>query len=140
MPTDPKLELLRQVPLFNRLGKRDLEQLGALADEIDVPNDKVLMRQGETGAEMFVISAGRVRIERDGREIAQLGPGSWIGEMALLSEAPRNATATALEPSTLFVVAHREFHSLMNNMPSVRDAVLECVADRLRAASPDEAG
>ncbi len=137
MATDPKLELLSKVPLFNRLGKRELQQLGALADEVDVSAGKVLMRQGETGAEMLVISSGRVRVERDGREIAELGPGSWVGEMALLSEGPRTATVTTLEPATLFVLAHREFHSLMNAMPSVRDSVLECVADRIRAASPD---
>lgn len=140
MATDPKLELLSQVPLFQRLGKKELQQLGKLADEVDVPADKVLMRQGELGAEMLIISAGRVSVERDGRQVAELGPGSWIGEMALLSEAPRNATVTTLEPATLFVVGHREFHSLMNSMPSVKDAVLECVADRIRAASPEAAG
>jgi CRP-like cAMP-binding protein len=140
MATDPKLKLLSEVPLFQRLGKKELQRLGQLADEVDVPAGKVLMRQGEQGAEMLVISAGRVRVERDGRQVAELGRGSWIGEMALLSEAPRNATVTALEPATLFVVGHREFHSLMNSMPSVRDAVLECVADRIRATSPEAAG
>jgi CRP/FNR family transcriptional regulator, cyclic AMP receptor protein len=140
MATDPKLKLLSEVPLFQRLGKKELQRLGQLADEVDVPAGKVLMRQGEHGAEMLVISAGRVRVERDGSQVAELDRGSWIGEMALLSEAPRNATVTALEPTTLFVVGHREFHSLMNSMPSVRDAVLECVADRIRATSPEAAG
>jgi CRP-like cAMP-binding protein len=137
MATDPKLELLKHVPLFKRLGKKELQRLGQLADEVDVPAGKVLMRQGESAAEMAVISTGRVRVERDGHEVAQLGPGSWIGEMALVSEAPRNATVTAIDPSRLFIVGHREFHSLMNSMPSVRDGILECLAERARESSTD---
>ena len=132
MPSDPKLDLLSRVPLFERLGEREMERLGQLADEVDAPADRVLMRQDDHGAEMFVISAGRVRIDRDGSTLAELGPGDWFGEMALLSEGTRSATATTVEPSRLFVVAHREFHALMDEMPSVRAAVFDCVADRLR--------
>lgn len=129
---ESKQDLLHRVPLFERLGRKELERLGQLADDIDAPSGRVLMRQGDHGSEMFVISSGRVRIDRDGETIAQLGPGDWFGEMALLSEGSRSATATTEEPSQLFVVAHREFHALMDEMPSVRVAVFECVADRLR--------
>jgi CRP-like cAMP-binding protein len=76
-------------------------------------------------------------VERDGKQVTELGPGSWIGEMALLSEAPRNATVTTLEPSRLFVVGHREFHSLVDSMPTVRSAIFECLAERIRGLSPD---
>lgn len=129
---DSKHDLLHRVPLFERLGRRELERLGQLTDDVDAPAGRVLMRQGDHGAEMFVISSGRVRIDKNGATIAQLGPGDWFGEMALLSEGNRTATATTEEPSRLFVIAHREFHSLMDEMPSVRTAVFECVADRLR--------
>lgn len=132
MPSDPKLDLLHSVPLFARLGKKDLVRLGQLADEIEVGADRVLMRQGERGAEMFVILAGRVRVERDGIPIGEQGSGAWIGEMALLSEGHRTATVTTMEPTRLFVLAHREFHALMDEMPSVRVSVLECLADRIR--------
>lgn len=132
MTSDLKLKLLHSVPLFERLGRRELERIGQLADEVDVPAQKVLMRQGDLGHEMFVIASGSVRIDRDDETISNLGPGEWFGEMALVSEGRRTATATATEPSTLFVVAHREFHALMAEMPSVRTAVFECVADRIR--------
>ena len=139
MGSNTKLDMLREIPLFSRLGKSDLELLARLADEIDVPESRVLMRQGESGSEMFVVAAGRVRVERDGEQIAALGPGDWLGEMALISEGPRTATAVTTEPSRLFVVSHREFHSLMDQIPSVRVAVDECVAERIRrleSASP----
>jgi CRP-like cAMP-binding protein len=132
MPSDPKLDLLHSIPLFARLRKSDLQSLGRLTDEVDMPAGRVLMREGDLGREMFVIVSGRVRIERNAQTVAELGPGDWLGEMALVSEGNRTATATTTEPTRLFVVAHREFHSLMHQMPSVRAAVYQCVADRLR--------
>jgi CRP-like cAMP-binding protein len=139
MPSDPKLDLLHSVPLFARLGKSDLQRLGQLADEVDLAAGKVLMREGEYGSEMFIVVSGNVRIEQSGQKVAELGPGDWLGEMALLSEGPRTATATATEPTRAFVVAHREFHSLMDQLPSVRTAVLECVAERIRKAETEKA-
>lgn len=132
MTSEPKLDLLHSIPLFARLGRRELQRVGQLADEIEVPDGRVLMRQGDYGHEMFVIVAGRVRVDRDGRTTAERGPGEWIGEMALLSEGQRMATVTATEPTRLLVLAHREFHALMDEMPSVRMAVLESLADRIR--------
>jgi len=132
MSADPKLDLLHSIPLFARLGRSELQMLGQLADEVDIPAGKVLMREGESGSEMFVLADGHVRVEHGGETVAELGPGDWLGEMAILSEGTRKAPATATERTRAFVVAHREFHSLMDQMPSVRTAVLDCVGDRLR--------
>jgi len=139
MATGSKQDLLHKVPLFERLGKRELDMVAQLSDEVDAPAGRVLMRQGDLGGEMFLISSGGVRIERDGATISELGPGQWFGEMALISEGPRSATATTTVPSSFFVVGHREFHSLMDQMPSVRESVLACVADRLRALEAEAA-
>ena len=139
MPADAKLDMLRSQPLFARLDRRGLERLGQLGDEIDVPAGRVLMRQGDIGSEMFFIIAGHVRIERDGRPIAEHGPNSWIGEMALLSEGPRTATATTTEPTRLLVLGHREFHALMNDLPSVRLCILQALAERIRGLEPETA-
>lgn len=129
---DSKLDLLKSVPLFERLSKSDLQHLGQLTDELDFAAGRVLMKQGDYGNEMFVIASGRVRVERDGRQIGDEGAGSWFGEMALLSQGRRTATVTTTEPSRVFVIGHREFNSLMDSMPTVKMAVLECVADRIR--------
>src|SRR5687768_9289108 len=107
---DVKLDLLLTVPLFADLSRKDIESVGRLADTVDVPAGKVLMREGESGAEMFVIASGSVVVERGGREVVRLGKGDVVGEGALLSEGPRTATVTTAEPSTLFVLGHREFH------------------------------
>lgn len=129
--TDSKLQMLRGVSLFQSMSDKDLAAVEQLADTVDVPAGHVLMTQGASGGEMFVIASGRVVVDHDGREIAQLGPGDVVGEMALLSEGPRNSTVTATEPSTLFVLAHREFHSLMDQSADVRRCVFDAVAKRI---------
>lgn len=137
--SDPKLEMLHAVPLFANLSGRNLEQLGQLAEEVDLPAGRVLMRQGASGSEMFVMVRGAALVERDGREIARRGPGDFFGEIALLSEGPRTATVTLTEPSTLVVLGHREFHSLMDASPEIRLAVLSMLAQRIRALETDQA-
>lgn len=135
--TDTKLELLRRTPLLSDLGRKEIEEVGRLADEIDVPAGRVLMREGDTGSEFFVLVNGTVGIERSGRRIRTIEPGEFFGEIALLSEGPRTATATAESPATLLVVGHREFHALMDQFPSIRTCVLGSLAKRIRMLEPE---
>jgi CRP-like cAMP-binding protein len=134
---DQKLELLKGTPLLAGLNQHDLEEAGRLADEVDAKAGKVLMRKGELGSEFFVIIDGTVRIERDGMVIATLGPGEFFGDMALVVERRRTATAIVETDSRLLVVGHREFHSLMDRFPSIRISVLESIAHRLADLEPD---
>lgn len=139
MARDLKLELLRSIPLFAGFGRREIERLGQLVDEVDLPEGRVLMRQGDSGNEALVIIEGSARVERDGRLIAERTNGDVIGEIALVSEGPRTATVTLTAPSRLLVVGHREFHTLMDEMPDVRLKVLSELARRVRDLEPDAA-
>jgi CRP-like cAMP-binding protein len=137
MAVDTKLEMLRAVPLFAAMRQRDLEAVERLADTVDLPAGQVLMRQGQTGNELFVISSGSVSVERTGREVARLGPGDTVGEMSLLSEGPRLATVTTLEPTTAFVLGHREFHTLLDDSAELRQCILDSLAKRIRILDTD---
>lgn len=137
MAVDTKLEMLRAVPLFAAMRQHDLESVERLADSVDLPAGHVLMRQGQTGNEMFVISSGSVQVERNGQHVATLGPGDAVGEMALLSEAPRLATVTTVEPTTVFVLGHREFHTLLEDSSELRDCIFETLAKRIRHLDAD---
>jgi CRP/FNR family transcriptional regulator, cyclic AMP receptor protein len=132
MAADEKLEQLRRVPLFAALGRRELEELGSLADEIDVTDGRVLTRQGETGHEFFVVLDGTVEVDVGGRVVSQLGKGDFLGEIALIDGKPRTATTRAIGPTRLLVVGHREFHQLMDDFPTVKTCVLEALAERVR--------
>ena len=136
---DGKVELLRKVPLFSELNKRDLGELSALVDEVEVPPGRVLCQQGRIGEEFFVIVDGAVRVERDGRELAVLGPGQFLGEISLIDEGPRTATATTTSDSRLLVIGHREFHTLIDRFPSIETCVLRSLAKRIRQLDPDAA-
>lgn len=129
---DSKQELLQSISIFSACGSRDLAELGQLLDEVDIPDGKVITREGDTAREMFIIASGTARVEKDGRALAELGPGGVIGEMALISEGRRNATVTADGPVKAFVAGHREFHSLMDRYPDFRLRVLEGLAKKIR--------
>ena len=135
--TDDKLELLKRVPLLSGLGRKETEAVGQLAEEIDVPAGQVLMREGQTGREFFVLVDGAVGIDRGGTRIRTMNPGDFFGEIALLAEGPRTATATTDGASKLLVLGHREFHSLMDQFPAIRTCVLEALATRIRTLEPE---
>ena len=139
MARDEKLELLRRIPLFNACNPRQIERIGMLADEVDVADGKVLMRQGEIGHDMMVLVSGQVAVERDGERVNTLGPGDFFGEMALIDGGPRTATVSAQGPARLLVVGHRDFHSLMDEFPEIAAQVLNALAHRVRTLDPNAA-
>jgi CRP-like cAMP-binding protein len=98
----------------------------------------VLLKEGDPGREFFVIIDGQIEITKEGRHLRTMGAGEFLGDIALVVERPRTATATAVTDSRLLVVGHREFHSLMEQFPSIRVSVLESIALRLRDLTPDD--
>jgi CRP/FNR family transcriptional regulator, cyclic AMP receptor protein len=133
---DQKLELLKTVPLFKDLSRHDIEQVGQLTEEIDVPAGQVLTREGAPGSEFFVVVDGSVRIDHGGQTIRSLGSGDFLGEIALIDDGPRTATATTVGPAKLLVIGRREFRSLMDSYPSIENCVLHCLVERLRTHEP----
>jgi CRP-like cAMP-binding protein len=137
MADNSKAEMLRKVPIFARCKGDSIALIERLADEIDVPDGRVLMRQGEIGQEFFLIVDGKVRVERDGRFIATLGPGDHVGEIALIEEGHRTATATTEGPAKLLVIDRRGFNSLMDSSVEIRSAILSELVSRVRQLQPD---
>jgi CRP-like cAMP-binding protein len=133
---DSKLSLLKGVPLFAACGPGPLKSIASLADEIEVPAGKVLIRQGETGDAFYLVVDGSMRLERDGAVVENLRSGDFFGEMALIAHGPRSATVTAERLSRLLVIGHREFHSLLDQQPAIRSAVMAALAQRIRELDP----
>jgi CRP-like cAMP-binding protein len=128
-----KLDLIKGVPLFEQCSKKDLQSIAQIADELDLRAGKVLMQEGERGREFFVIVSGEVDVRRKGRKLATLGPGSFVGEMALLSKAPRVATVTAVTPLNVLVITDRAFLSLLDKVPPLCVKVARTLAERVGA-------
>jgi len=130
---EQKGRLLAGVRLFAGVTAAGIEELGAIADEIEVRAGTVLTHQGYREGYFFIVVEGRVRIERDGRTLNTLGPGEFLGEIALLDAGPRTATAVAETEARLLSLNYEMFHELLGASPEIRAAILEVVGERLRA-------
>jgi CRP/FNR family transcriptional regulator, cyclic AMP receptor protein len=129
-----KVELLRGVSLFSACSGRELTRIASLADEIAVPEGRVLIRQGRPGREFFVIVEGKAKVSARGKKATTIGPGAGFGEMSLLDQGPRSATVTAQSDMYLLVLDSRSFFSLIEEVPSVAQKIFRVMAARLRKA------
>jgi CRP/FNR family transcriptional regulator, cyclic AMP receptor protein len=121
---------LKAVPFFSAMSKSELAAVAQQTDEIDVPAGKVLAREGDFGEEFFVIDAGTAQVTRGGEPIAELGPGDFFGEMALLEEDRRTATVTATTPMSLIVMTRASFRALDRAHPEIHETISKAIAER----------
>ena len=131
MNDNGKTDAMRKVPLFAQLSKRELEQVAALADEVEIPAGRVLMQEGDRGREFIVLLDGEADVERGGRHLRTLGRGDFLGEIALVSRVPRTATVTAKSDLRALVITDQGFRSLMASTPEIQAKVLDAFAERL---------
>ena len=130
-----KVRLLKTVPLFSGLSKRQLELIAGEGHERRVLHGRVIARQGSLGSEFFVIVEGRARVERDGRLIARLRTGDCFGEMSLIDGSPRSASVTAeSDIAVLLVVSGSKFRGLIQDVPGLSLKLLTTLCKRLRSA------
>lgn len=130
-----KVELIKGVPLFSHCSKKELGLVAQIADEIDLPEGKTLMREGDRGREFFVLVEGSADVRRGKRRVNTMRRGDFFGEIALVSRRPRTATVTTTSPVRVLVVTEQSFRSLLDRAPDVQRKVLQALADRVAADS-----
>ncbi len=126
-----KVELLKRIPLFADCTKAELIEIAINADEREAPEGDRLTEEGERGREFFILVEGAVAVGRGGRKLADLGPGDWFGEIAILTYKPRTATVTATLPVRMLVISDRTFRRIVETTPRIALKVLRNVAERL---------
>jgi CRP-like cAMP-binding protein len=129
--SNSKIELIKRVPLFSKLSKTKLKEVAGIADEIDLPRGRNLTREGERGREFFVLIEGEAEVRKGGRRVNTLGPGDFLGEIALITKVPRTATVTTSGPTRVLVITDRAFAQLLRESPEISQSVLEAVGERL---------
>jgi len=111
--------------LFKRFGK-------------EFPKGTVLFREGEPGKEMFVLQSGKVAISKRVRQLekvlATLGPGEFFGEMAIISNKPRNATAVVEDDARLLVIDPKTFEGMIRGNSEIAVRMIKKLAERLSEA------
>jgi CRP-like cAMP-binding protein len=126
------LEHLRNIPLFSACSNKDLEKIAKAGDEVVMPAGSLIVDQGQTGREAFVIISGTAIVKRNGKKINNLGPGSVVGELSLLDHGPRTATVVAESDVTLFVISQRHFLGVIDDVPALAHKLLASLAGRIR--------
>jgi CRP-like cAMP-binding protein len=124
------MDQLSRVPLFAACPRRDLRAIAMLGTELEMSAGSVLTTEGAEGSEFFLVRAGTARCVRNGRKVATFGPGDFFGETALLANAPRTATVTAVSEMTVVVFDRREFSSLLASSPNIAGKLLKAFAER----------
>ena len=127
---------LRSVPLFDSLSKGDRRAIAQHTDEVDAPEGTELVRQGDFAYEFFVIEEGTAQVVRDGRLVAELGPGDFLGEMGIVGHTVRNASVTTITPVRALVMSEQALRSMRASNPTIADRITAAVEER-RAALPD---
>jgi len=123
---------LRDVSIFSELSKKELKSVSRLMTQLSVKEGRELTRQGEPGREFLIILEGTAVVKRNGRKIADLGAGDFLGELAVLSGAPRTATVVATSDMTLEALNRREFMAVLDESPSLAKKILIGAVKRLQ--------
>jgi len=129
---DVYLDHLASVPLFSACSRRELQKIAKASDEVSIDAGKVLVEQGATGRECFIVLEGTGTVKRSNRKIATVGVGECVGELSLLDHGPRTATVVADTPMDLLVLGSRQFAGVLDEVPSLARKILAALASRVR--------
>jgi CRP-like cAMP-binding protein len=133
---DRKVELIKKVPLFSKLSKKSLEEVAHIADELDLPQGKVMAEEGDRGREFIVLLEGEADVTKGGQTINRMQDGDFFGEIALVTKMPRTATVTATTDVRILVITDRDFGALLKHSDEVSRGVAEALAERMAPHLP----
>jgi MFS family permease len=125
------LELLRGVSLLALLPEPTLERLARSLVRVEAAPGDVVIREGDSGDRFYVIETGMVEVTKNGRHIAQLGPGDYVGEIALLRDVPRTASVTATAATVFQTLDRAHFIPAVTGVGEFREAAETAMAGRL---------
>jgi CRP-like cAMP-binding protein len=114
---------LRHLALFAHMSNAELDQLAALGEPVEAEAGALLIDQGDVGTECFLLLEGDAAIIHSGEQVATVGPGCIVGEMALIGHRPRNATVRAQTPMRLLAFDIAHFKRVLDEMPVARDHI-----------------
>jgi len=132
---DAKIDLLRKVPLFERVPRKELARIAALATEVSYPQGVPLLREGSRDDGFFILLQGEVDVRRGVRLQQTLKRGQFFGEIGLLASVPRTATVMTGTPVDALRISGSEFKKLLRDSPTLALKVLEELAYRLESTA-----
>ena len=131
-----ELSLLRSIPIFAPLPGTPLEHLASRLVPLRVDPETVIVRQGDSGDRFYVVVEGEVEVAVDGTVVSELGPGGYFGEIALIRDVPRTATATARTPVVLYALERDDFLAAVTGHAPSEAAAEDVASARLASVAP----
>jgi CRP/FNR family transcriptional regulator, cyclic AMP receptor protein len=121
---------LKSIPLFSTLSDDELQAIAPFAEEVDVDEGTVLVKEGQYSYEFIAIREGTSEVTRAGEHVASLGPGDFFGEMGLLEQALRNATVTAKSPMRVVTLTGWDMKRLEKRSPQAVEEIRRVIEER----------
>src|SRR4029079_2553955 len=134
VPHEARVDRLRGIPIFQGLSDASLARVATCMTEFEAPAGYVLIQPHAAGQGMFVVEDGDVVVERPSRPDVHLGPGQFVGELALLSQrGTRIARARVVARSVLLSLSREDFEDILQEEPRIAVSMLRTLADRMAA-------
>ena len=122
---------LRDVPIFRHLSKSELERVAGWLQVFSIPAGDLVVREGASAQEFFLIEDGEAAVLEDGERVAMLGPGDFFGEIGLIETGRRTASVVATTPMDVIVMYRDEFEQMKQELPTVADQIQAAIRTRL---------
>ena len=126
------LKHLRYSPLFSSCSSKDLERIAKAGDRVIFAKGFMMIKQGDSGREAFIILSGKATVKRSGKKVAAIGTGSVVGELSLLDHGPRTATVICDTECEVLVINRGSFLRVIDKVPALRHKLFGALALRIR--------
>lgn len=127
---------LKRIEIFESLSVSQLAAVAAVAEEIDFPPDRIVIREGEPGDTLYLVLEGEVVVTKkqgdDQVELDRIGAGDYFGEMALFEEIPRTASIRTLRPCRMLTIHKHAFTEMVREYPQIPLEICKVLGKRLR--------
>jgi CRP/FNR family transcriptional regulator, cyclic AMP receptor protein len=124
------VSLLKTIPLFAEVPDEQLRKIAPFAETDEFAEGEVVVKEGGYSNHFFAIEEGTAKVERDGEQIGDLGPGDVFGEQGLLEKQERSATVTATSRLRVIKIEHWELSRMRKTMPEVVEELQRKVEER----------
>jgi CRP/FNR family cyclic AMP-dependent transcriptional regulator len=131
---DALVDLIRSVPLFSELDKRELKAVADSMKERTFAAGSAVTQEGQSGVGFFIVAAGSATVTVGGKEVGRVGPGDYFGEVALVADVDRTATITADTDLRCYGMTAWDFRPLVQKHASIAWKLLQTLGRRLADA------